>query len=57
MPVEIREMVVKARVPAKDHKEGEQEGHEDAATPVNQAQVIDACVAAVMKILEKKNWR
>lgn len=57
MPVEIREMVVKARVPAKDHKEGDPESHEEQGSPVNQAQLIDACVAAVMKILEKKNWR
>jgi hypothetical protein len=58
MPVEIREMVVKAKVPARERREGEAEdGQNEEATPANQAQLVEACVAAVMKILEKKSWR
>lgn len=63
MPVEIREMVVKAMVPS-SRKEGEQKGEPDheggescTCTEEQQAAIIEKTVTAVMRILEKKGWR
>lgn len=61
MPVEIREMVVKAIVPAK-MIENTQEGDKNAIPqivndPIDQQELIEACVEAVLRILEKRERR
>ena len=60
MPVEIREMVVKAIVPS-DDKITEGQADENGRVPVqnsfDQAEIIDACVNAVLRILEKRDRR
>lgn len=59
MPVEIREMVVKAIVPQQEG--GPMGAAEGAATQpyaqVDHGRVVEECVAAVLKILEKRDRR
>jgi hypothetical protein len=58
MPVEIREMVVKAIVPAKNKEvEAQTDAPAEKRKPMDQAKIVEACVAAVMRILEKKERR
>ena len=59
MPVEIKEMVVKAFVPAQKQELGDEKGH---ARPLQSGggdhdRLVEECVAAVMKIMEKRDRR
>lgn len=56
MPVEIREMVIKAIVPARSEQE---EAHPSTlpAESDSNTELVQRCVAEVMKILEKKARR
>jgi Family of unknown function (DUF5908) len=58
MPVEIREMIVKAYVPA--HGSTAKGAEAKSALPANSLatdEIVAQCVAAVMKILEKRERR
>jgi hypothetical protein len=58
MPVEIREMVVKAIIPSQDHQDAEDAKKMPMLeSPMSNAHVIEECVAAVMRILEKRERR
>jgi hypothetical protein len=59
MPVEIREMVVKAMVPPQKQAAEAEEADPPHKTEehTDQNQLVEACVAAVMRILEKKERR
>ncbi len=58
MPVEIREMIVKAYVPAQNSTAKGEEGKNPlAANAVATDEIVEQCVAAVMKILEKRERR
>jgi hypothetical protein len=62
MPVEIREMVIRASLPEEKSNQGYRDGESDEgrdhgtqnAQAINQDQVVQACVEAVMRILERK---
>lgn len=58
MPVEIREMVVKAIVPAHPAQAADKEhGSGFMPGPDDHDRLVEECVAAVMKILEKRDRR
>jgi Family of unknown function (DUF5908) len=58
MPVEIREMVVRAMVPSQEGQIVDPEGNtQHHAAPTDHARVVEECVAAVLKVLEKRERR
>lgn len=57
MPVEIRELFVRATVPGKDRPGAQPVNAGPQAKAVDHAAVVEECVAAVMRILEKKERR
>lgn len=58
MPVEIREMVVKAIVPPRNPAQHAAEASVEAKDePVDHAHLVEECVAAVMRVIEKKERR
>jgi hypothetical protein len=59
MPVEIREMVVKAIVPPKNVAPQEENPAQGTANdePLDHAHIVEECVAAVLRIIEKKERR
>jgi hypothetical protein len=58
MPVEIREMIVRAYVPAQNSSAKGEEGKKlHTADAIATDELVAQCVAAVMKILEKRERR
>ncbi len=58
MPVEIREMVVKAIIPSQETQDADDaKSLPMLESPMSNAHLVEECVAAVMRILEKRDRR
>ena len=57
MPIEIRELVVKARVEPSGDRSGAASTRSPAGTRMDETSIIRACVKEVLRILESRQER